>query len=176
MLKHTEKYHLYPHLLKVPQLIQARKDDGLLSRDVEKQSKSMPEFGTTISLTEKVLDLTMGLEKGYAPPVLAAIKIPMSKGAVHRKHSNKKIGRGYSPAYFVLFCLWLATIPFVSWPNLTDDVDSLVTFVFMLGNFLTINHQWLIIDEFRITHHGAVAADDNHFMPSSTLWWWQQQQ
>ena len=31
-----------------------------------------------------VLDLTMGLEKGYAPPVLAAIKIPMSKGSIVR--------------------------------------------------------------------------------------------
>ena len=112
MLKHTEKYHLYPHLLKVSQLIQARKDDGVLSRDVEKQSKSMPDFGTTISLTEKVLDLTMGLEKGYAPPVLAAIKIPMSKGAVHRKHSNKKLGEVTAqPILYYFVYDWL---PFLS--------------------------------------------------------------
>jgi len=31
-----------------------------------------------------VLDLTVGLEKGYAPPVLAAVKIPMSRGSIIR--------------------------------------------------------------------------------------------
>ena len=87
----TETHHPYAHLLdllEVSQLTQARKDDGVVLRDVREQSQNMREFGTTILQKEKVLDLTMGLEKGYAPPVLAAIKIPMSKGAVYRQHSK----------------------------------------------------------------------------------------
>ena len=39
-------------------------------------------FGKRGSRSPEVLDLTVGLEKGYAPPVLAAVKIPMSRGAI----------------------------------------------------------------------------------------------